>query len=93
MIKSFRDKRTNELFEVGDARGVPPDVRARAVKKLEVIHSAESVKDFRKPPGTRFHSLKGDRLGQYSIAVNSQWRICFRFIGGHAYDVEFCDYH
>lgn len=93
MIKSFRDRRTNELFDAGDHPGVPPDVRTRALKKLTVIDGAESIEDFHKPPGNRFHALKGDRLGQYSIAVNKQWRICFRFIGGHAYDVEFCDYH
>ena len=93
MIKTFRDKRTEELFDTGSAPGVPPDVQTRAVRKLDVIDSAVSIEHFCKPRGNRFHSLKGDRLGQYSIAVNDQWRICFRFMGGHAYEVEFCDYH
>ncbi|MHB1095954.1 MAG: type II toxin-antitoxin system RelE/ParE family toxin [Gemmatimonadaceae bacterium] len=93
MIKSFRDKRTEELFVTGNAPGVPPDVLTRALRKLDLIDDAAGTEDFRKSRGNRFHSLKGDRLGQHSIAVNDQWRICFRFIGGHAYDVEFCDYH
>jgi proteic killer suppression protein len=93
MIKSFRDRRTAELFDRHDAPGVPPDVLTRAVKRLDLIDSAESIEDFRQSRGNRFHALKGDRLGQYSIAVNDQWRICFRFVDGHAYEVEFCDYH
>lgn len=93
MIKSFRDRRTQELFESGTAPGVPPDVMKRAAKKLELIDYAESIEAFRRPSGNRFHALKGDREGQYAIAVNDQWRICFGFQDGHAYDVEFCDYH
>lgn len=85
--------RTAELFGRHDAPGVPPDVLRRAVKRLDLIDSAESIGDVRQSRGNRFHALKGDRLGQYSIAVNDQWRICFRFVGGHAHEVEFCDYH
>jgi proteic killer suppression protein len=66
---------------------------ARAVRKLDYIHSATSLDDLRVPPGNRLHALKGDRQGQHAIAVNDQWRICFRFAEGDAYDVEICDYH
>jgi proteic killer suppression protein len=93
MIKTFADKRTADLFANGTARWLPPDVVARAVRKLDYIHSATSLDDLRVPPGNRLHALKGDRQGQHAIAVNDQWRICFRFAEGDAYDVEICDYH
>lgn len=93
MIKSFADKRTETLFTDGAARRVPSDVAARAVRKLDMIDSAVSVDDLRVPPGNRLHALKGSRVGQYAVAVNDRWRLCFRFEGEHAYDVEFCDYH
>ncbi|MHB8837588.1 MAG: type II toxin-antitoxin system RelE/ParE family toxin [Gemmatimonadaceae bacterium] len=93
MIKSFRDKRTEELFTSGWARGVPPDLAWRAIKKLTAIDRATSVQTLRYPAGNRLHALTGDRDGQFSIAVNRQWRICFHFVDGHAYDVELCDYH
>jgi proteic killer suppression protein len=93
MIKSFRDKRTEELFTSGWARGVPPDLAWRAIKKLTAINEATSVQTLRYPAGNRLHALAGDRNGQYSVAVNRQWRICFYFADGHAYDVELCDYH
>lgn len=93
MIKSFRDHRTRDLFVLGMAPGVPADLAWRAVKRLRRVDRARAVGELRTPPGHRLHLLKGDRAGQYTIAVNRQWRICFRFEGGHAYDVEFCDYH
>ena len=93
MIKSFRDKRTVELFKFGSARGVPPDVARRALQKLSLIDRVRSLDVLRYPGGNRLHSLLGDRDGQWSVAVNRQWRICFHFVNGHAYNVEFCDYH
>lgn len=93
MIKSFADRRTEELFRTGRAKRIPPDVSRRALRKLEAVHAAADLSDLRVPPGNRLHSLKGDRAGQHAIAVNDQWRICFRFADGDAYDVEFCDYH
>jgi toxin HigB-1 len=93
MIKSFRDTRTQELLTDGWARGVPPDVARRALEKLNAINRVNRVEELRYPGGNRLHVLAGDRAGQYSIAVNRQWRICFSFVQGHAYDVEFCDYH
>lgn len=93
MIKTFADKRTSELFANGVARGLPPDVVWRAVRKLEYVDLATCLEDLRTPPGNRLHALKGERLGQHAIAVNDQWRVCFQFVDGDAYDVEVCDYH
>ena len=93
MIKTFADRHTEELFRTGKARRLPPDVARRALRKLEAVHVAMQVADLRVPPGNRLHALKGDRAGQHAIAVNDQWRICFRFEKGDAYDVAFCDYH
>ena len=93
MIKTFADKRTQSLFEEGSAKGVPSTLAARAVRKLDMIDAAARIGDLRVPPGNKLHLLEGDRKGQYAIAVNDQWRICFHFRGEDAFDVEFCDYH
>jgi toxin HigB-1 len=93
MIKSFADRRTEELFTSGSAKRFPADIQARAVRKLEYVHLATKLEDLRVPPGNRLHALKADRQGQHAIAINDQWRICFRFVDGDAYDVEVCDYH
>ena len=93
MIRSFADKRTEALFENGSARRIPPDLVRRAAKKLDAIDSASQLSELLKPAGNRLHALRGDREGQYAIAVNDQWRICFQFVDGDAYDVEICDYH
>jgi proteic killer suppression protein len=93
MIKSFADRRTEELFVTGTAKRLPPDVIARAVRKLEYVHLAARLDDLKVPPGNRLHALKNDRKGQHAIAINDQWRICFRFVDGDAHDVEICDYH
>lgn len=93
IIKTFADKRTWELYPTGKAKRFPPDVANRAARKLEYVDLATSLDDLKVPPGNRLHRLEGDREGQYGIAINDQWRICFRFEGGDAYDVEVCDYH
>jgi toxin HigB-1 len=93
MIKTFADKRTQELYLTGSAKRFPQDVAARATRKLEYVDLATSLDDLRVPPGNRLHRLGGEREGQHAISVNDQWRICFRFIDGDAYDVEVCDYH
>jgi toxin HigB-1 len=93
MIQTFADKHTKELYQSGKSRKVPPDVLSRAVRKLEYVNLATSLDDLKVPLGNRLHQLSDDRKGQHSIAVNDQWRICFRFEDGDAYDVEFCDYH
>lgn len=93
VIKTFADRRTEALFVTGRASRVPADLARRALRKLESVHVAARLDDLRVPPGNRLHALKGDRKGQHAIAVNDQWRICFRFVEGEAHDVEFCDYH
>lgn len=93
MIKSFADKDTERLFSDGACRRIPSDVAARAVRKLDMVDAAIRLDDLRVPPGNKLHMLKGDRAGTYAIAVNDQWRICFRFEGEHAYEVALCNYH
>ena len=93
MIETFADRRTRDLFTTGASKRFPTDVARRAVRKLEYVDLAISLDDLKVPPGNRLHALKGDRKGQHAIAVNTQWRICFRFVDGDAYDVEVCDYH
>jgi len=93
MIKTFADTQTQELYVTGKAKRVPPDVVKRAGRKLEQLNAAARLEDLKVPPGNRLHPLEGDRRGQHSISVNDQWRICFRFEDGDAYEVQFCDYH
>lgn len=93
MIKTFADKQTQQLYLTGKARRVPPEVAKRVARKLEQVNAAARVEDLKVPPGNRLHLLEGDRQGQYSIWVNDQFRLCFRFTDGDAYDVELCDYH
>ena len=93
MIKTFADQHTQSLYETGESRRLPPDIVRRAVRKLEYVDLAMSLSDLRAPRGNRLHALQGDRLGQYAICVNDQWRICFRLVDGDAYDVEITDYH
>ena len=93
MIKSFADRRTQELYATGKAKRFPAELAKRAARKLEYVDLAKRLDDLKVPRGNRLHALAGDREGQYSISVNDQWRICFRFVGGDAYDVEICDYH
>ena len=93
MIKSFADRRTRDLFTTGNAKRFAPDLVERAIRKLDYVHLATTLEDLRVPRGNRLHALKGDRKGEYAITVNDQWRICFRFVDGDAFDVEICDYH
>lgn len=93
VIKTFADRHTEELFRTGRSRRLPPDIARRARRRLEYIDLATQLDDLRIPPGNRLHWLRGDREGQHAIAVNDQWRICFRFDEGDAYDVEVTDYH
>lgn len=93
MIKTFADKHTQNLYLRGKSQKIPSTLLKRAIRKLEYIDFAISPDDLKVPSGNRLHILKGDRAGQYSISVNDQYRICFRFIDGDAYDVEITDYH
>ncbi len=93
MIKSFGDKKTRELFLTGQSKQVPAQILKRTLRKLDYVDLAMTIDDLRVPPGNRLHALSGDRDGQYAIAINDQWRICFRFENGDAFEVEVCDYH
>ena len=93
MIKSFADKQTEQFWVTGRLGRLPPDIERRALRKLSAIDAVDQIESLRVPPGNRLHVLDGDRAGQDSISINDQWRICFRFHEGDAYDVEVCDYH
>jgi len=93
MIKTFADKQTEQFWVTGKLGKLPPDIAGRALRKLTALDAVSDVEELRVPRGNRLHSLEKDRAGQHSISVNDQWRICFRFEDGDAYDVEICDYH
>ena len=93
MIKSFADKETQQLYVTGKSKRLPPVLAKRALRRLEYIDLANDLSDLKVPPSNRLHALWGDREGQFSISINDQWRICFRFVDGDAYDVEITDYH
>ena len=93
MIKSFADKETERLFRGRESKAVPPEIRERALSKLAVLDAASNTTDLRAPPGNRLEKLHGEREGQWSIRINQQYRVCFAFEGGDAYEVEIVDYH
>jgi proteic killer suppression protein len=93
VIRSFRNREAERVFERERSRRLPPDVQRRAHRKMLLLDAAEALGDLRVPPGNRLERLRGDRAGQYSIRVNDQWRICFRWKRGDVYDVEIADYH
>ena len=93
MIRSFKDTRTEKLARGVVDKTIPSDVGRRAVNKLFLIATVTRLEDLRVPPGNHLEALKGDRVGQHSIRVNQKWRICFVWHEGHAFDVEFVDYH
>jgi toxin HigB-1 len=93
MIRSFNDKATAAVFQGEVVRSLPIEVQRVALRKLVMIDSAKNVLDLRLPPGNRLERLQGTRQGQYSVRVNSQWRICFYFDEDGASAVEIVDYH
>lgn len=93
MIRSFADRQTERLFRGRRSRAVPTDIRERALAKLVAINIATNVEELRVPPGNRLEKLRGDREGQWSVRINQQYRVCFFFEGGDAYEVEVTDYH
>jgi proteic killer suppression protein len=93
VIRSFADRKTERLFAGETSRRLPQDIVRRAVGRLQHLHLATRVEDLRRPPSNCLETLKGDRAGQWSIRINGQWRVCFRFEGGDAFDVEIVDYH
>lgn len=93
MIRSYRDRDAERLFAREPVRRWAPDLRRAALRKLRMLDAAERIEDLRVPPGNRLERLTGDRAGEYSIRINDQWRVCFRWRSGDAYDVEIVDYH
>jgi len=93
MIRSFRDRDTEKLFMREPTRRLPEALQRGALRKLVMLHAAADLSDVRVPPGNRLEKLVGDRSGQYSIRINDQWRVCFTWRDGDAYDVEIADYH
>jgi len=93
MIRSFRDKDTARLWNRQRPRRFPATILKAALRKLVILDGAERLQDLRIPPGNRLEKLGGDREGQYSIRINDQWRICFVWSEGDAYEVESTDYH
>ena len=93
MIRSFACAETESLFNDESSRRLPTQIQRVARRKLLLLDQARRVDDLRAPPGNRLDPLKGDRTGQHSIRINDQWRICFRWDGAAANDVEIIDYH
>ena len=93
MIRSFGDSQTEHIWRGERSRKVPGDIQDRALRKLRQLDAAMTLEDLRNPPGNRLEALKGDRAGQWSIRINAQWRICFKWDDGKADMVEIVDYH
>ena len=93
MIKSFANKEAEAIWQRRFIKGLPNDLARVAYRKMMQLHNAKTVEDLRAPPGNRLEQLSGDRKGQYSIRINKQWRLCFKWIDNDAFDVEIVDYH
>jgi len=93
MIKSFRNAAAEAAWERRFVKGVPDDILKIANRKLTQIQNARDLNDLRAPPGNRLEALAGSRKGQHSMRINDQWRVCFHWRDGDAYDVEIVDYH
>jgi toxin HigB-1 len=93
MIKNFRDKETEKIFNRFLSKKLPENIQHLARRKLVILDAATDLNTLRVPPGNRLEALKGDRKGQHSIRISDQWRICFKWKTGDAYDVEIADYH
>jgi toxin HigB-1 len=93
VIRSFADRETERLFSRMPSRRLPAELQRVMLRRLVQLAAADRLEDLRIPPGNRLEALRGDRHGQHSIRVNDQWRVCFRWTDGDAYDVEIVDYH
>lgn len=93
MIHSFADREAELIWSGRRSRKLPNEIQSRARVTLLMLEAADSLEDLRSPPSNRLHELKRDRAGQHSISINKQWRVCFVWKGGRAYDVEITDYH
>ena len=93
MIKSFKDSETEKIFARQRSRRLPSDIQQVALRKLRMLNNAATLDDLRVPPANRLEKLSGERAGQFSIRINDQWRICFEWRDGDAYNVEIANYH
>ncbi|MFC1461810.1 type II toxin-antitoxin system RelE/ParE family toxin [Verrucomicrobiota bacterium] len=93
MIESFKCKETEKIFHRQFSRKLPTSIQKVAFRKLRMLNRSATIQDLRAPPANRLEALSGKRKGQHSIRINDQWRICFRWESGSAYDVEIVDYH
>jgi proteic killer suppression protein len=93
VIRSFADAEKEQILTSGKSRRLPRDILRRALMRLGQLHAATRLEDLRLPPSNRLEALKGGRAGQHSIRINDQWRLCFRFRDGDAFEVEITDYH
>lgn len=93
MIRSFGNKRTEQIWHGQYVKGIDRKLQRATLRKLELIHAAKVLEDLRVPPGNRLEQLIGDRRGQHSIWINVQWRLCFVWREGGADDAELVDYH
>ena len=93
MIRSFKSKETERVFNRERSRKLPSDIQQVVLRKLRMLNRAVNLQDLRVPPANRLEKLSGGRAGQYSIRVNDQWRICFEWKEGNADNVEIVDYH
>ena len=93
MIKSFKDKETEKIYRQEVSKKIPRDIQQVAIRKLRMLNNAKNIFDLRVPPANRLEKLSGNRVGQYSIRINDQWRVCFTWKSGEAFEVEIADYH
>lgn len=93
VIQTFASPETERFFATGKSRRLPLEILKRAAMRLTQLDGAARIEDLRLPPSNRLEALVNDRAGQWSIRINDQWRVCFRFENGDAYDVEIVDYH
>ncbi len=93
MIRSFGSPETERIFGLQRSRKLPGDIQQVALRKLRMLNNARTLQDLRSPPANRLEKLSGDRSGQCSIRINDQWRVCFEWREGDAYEVEIVDYH
>jgi toxin HigB-1 len=93
VIKSFRDKETEILYQRLHSHRLPPEIQRVALRKLRMLNNAQSLNDLRVPPANHLEKLSGPRARQHSIRINDQWRICFEWRDGDVHDVEVADYH
>jgi len=93
VIKSFKSREAEKIYQGRFSRKLPRDIQRMAARKLEILSAAGEINSLRIPPSNRLEKLEGERSGQHSIRINDQWRICFVWKSGDAFDVEITDYH